>query len=289
MPGSRHAALLARLADAVAARGARRATDAQRVAGWRLEAGGAADPALLTRAARDAFAAVDGPRAARLAEAAVRAGGGADARLVLGRALAATGRAEEAEAVLAAEPGREAVMARARNLFWGLGRHAEADALLAAGGDPELTALRARLAGAAGRSPAALTVALPLLADARAPETARLHAAMAAGEALIACGRAEQAGALVAEWVPAAVRRAAAMPWAEPVLRSMQGYALRSAGRPAEAIAVHEGVYEASLRLGSGEGVRGRGGHARLRLARARARGDGAPLLPRERDAAARR
>ena len=77
---------------------------------------------------------------------------------------------------------------------------------------------------------------------------------MAAGEALIACGRAEQAGALVAEWVPAAARRAAAMPWAEPVLRSMQGYALRSAGRPAEAIAVHEGVYEASLRLGSGEG-----------------------------------
>ena len=96
MPGSRRAALLARLADAVAAHGARRATDAPRVADWRLEAGGTADPALLTRAAQDAFAAVDGPRAARLAEAAVRAGGGADARLVLGRALAATGRAEEA-------------------------------------------------------------------------------------------------------------------------------------------------------------------------------------------------
>ena len=132
-------------------------------------------------------------------------------------------------------------------------------------------------------------MALPLLADPRAPETARLHAAMAAGEALIACGRAEQARALVAEWVPAAARRAAAMPWAEPVLRSMQGYALRSAGRPVEAIAVHEAVYEASLRLGSGEACAVEAGMLGYAwLARGRVR-DGAALLPRERDAAARR
>jgi len=255
LPGSRHAALLGRLADGVEERGARRATDVLRVAGWRVEAGGAADPALLTRAAHDALVAIDGPLSARLAAAAVQAGGGPDARLALGRALAATGRAEEAEAELAAVPGRDAAMARARNLFWGLGRREEADALLAAGGDPELTALRARLASAAGRSPAALAVALALLADATAPESARVQAAIAAGEGLIACGRAERALALVREWAAIAKRHTTAMPWAEAVLRSMEGYALRCAGRPVEATAVHEAVYESALRLGSGEGA----------------------------------
>ena len=171
LPPRRAARRGSRTAWRSAARGAR--PTSLRVAGWRVEAGGAADPALLTRAAHDALAAIDGPLSARLAAAAVRAGGGPDARLALGRALAATGRAEEAEAELAAVPGRDAAMARARNLFWGLGRREEADALLAAGGDPELTALRARLASAAGRSPAALTVALPLLADARRARDAR--------------------------------------------------------------------------------------------------------------------
>jgi DNA-binding CsgD family transcriptional regulator len=255
LPRARHTALLTRLADGVERCGARRATDPLRVAGWRVEAGGAVDPELLTRAAGDALAALDGPLSARLARAAVQAGGGPAARLALGRALASTGAAAEAEAVLAAEPGREAAMARARNLFWGLDCREEADALLAASDDAELTALRARLASAAGRSPAALAVALPLLDDVHAPEPARVHAALAAGEALIACGRAEQAAALVAGWATVAAAHTAAMPWAEPVLRSMAGYALRSAGRPADAVATHEAVYERALGRGSGEGT----------------------------------
>ena len=255
MPGSRRAALVTRLADAVEARGARRATDPLRVASWRVEAGGDVDAELLTRAAVDALAAFDAQRSERLARAAVQAGGSGTARLALGRALAALGRAQEAEDVLAAEPARAAVMARARNLFWGLGRREEADALLAAERDPEFTALRARLASAAGRSAAALEVALPLLADGAAPEAARVHAAIAAGEALVACGRAEQARALVVEWAAAAARHAAAMPWAVPVLTSMEGYALRAAGRLVEAVAVHEAVYARNVGYASGEGT----------------------------------
>ena len=196
---------------------------------------------------------MDAPHSERLARAAVRAGGGGAARLALGRALAAAGRAEEAEAVLADEPGRDAVMARARNLFWGLGRREQADALLAAGRDPELAALRARLASAAGRSPAALEVALPLLADEAAPEPARVHAAIAAGEALVARGRGDQARALVADWAGAAERHAAAMPWAAPVLASMEGYALRAAGRVVEAVAAHEALYARNLSFASAE------------------------------------
>ena len=80
-----------------------------------------------------------------------------------------------------------------------------------------------------------------------------MHAAIAAGEALVACGRAEQARALVVDWTAAAARHTVAMPWAAPVLSSMEGYALRCAGRPAEAVAVHEAVYARNAGLGSGE------------------------------------
>ena len=290
LPGSRHAALLARLADGVEARGARRATDVLRIAGWRRRG---------RRRGRRGAAHARGARRARggrrAALGAARHGGGAGGRRAGGAAGARPGA--RGDRSRGGGGGRARGGARARRDDGAgaqplLGTRPAArrpTRLLAAGGDAELTALRARLASAAGRSPAALTVALPLLADAAAPETARLHAAIAAGEALIACGRAEQARTLVREWARVAARHTAAMPWAEPVLRSMEGYALRCAGRPVEATAVHEAVYESALRLGSGEGAAVEAGHARLCVARPRARGDGAALLPRGSDAAARR
>ena len=68
----------------------------------------------------------------------MQAGAGFDAELALGRALAAAGRGEEAEDVLAGLAARAGddreraavAMARARNLFWALDRADDADAVL---------------------------------------------------------------------------------------------------------------------------------------------------------------
>ncbi len=94
-------AIQRRLAEAVEARGGRRREDLLRLAVWRLDSGGAGDSDLLERAAGQALAALDLVLAERLARAAVQAGGGFGARLLLGRALAGAGRAEEAHALLA--------------------------------------------------------------------------------------------------------------------------------------------------------------------------------------------
>ncbi|MDW5598545.1 AAA family ATPase, partial [Conexibacter stalactiti] len=95
-------AIQRRLADALEARGAHRRGDLPRVAAWRLESGAAHDPLLFERAARHALAALDVTLAERLARAAAQAGGGFDARLTLGQALAGAGRALEAEELLGA-------------------------------------------------------------------------------------------------------------------------------------------------------------------------------------------
>ena len=131
-------AIQRRLAEAVEARGGRRREDLLRLAVWRLDSGGAGNSDLLERAAGQALAALDLVLAERLARAAVQAGGGFGARLLLGRALAGAGRAEEAHTLLAElelQAGSDAeraevAIAIARNAFWGLERAAEADAAL---------------------------------------------------------------------------------------------------------------------------------------------------------------
>jgi tetratricopeptide (TPR) repeat protein len=161
----------AQLADAVEARGARRGGDLLRVATWRLESGASEDGALFARAALRALIAPDPVLAERLARAAVQAGAGFDAELALGRALAAAGRGDEAERLLAdlaaqvrEDRKRAAVaMARARNL-WGLGRADDAETVLQEaehlvhddGLRHELTAQRMRLMAAHERPQVAL-------------------------------------------------------------------------------------------------------------------------------------
>jgi DNA-binding CsgD family transcriptional regulator len=246
---SRLEALYGRLADALAATGARRRDDALRLAVWRLEGGGG-DPALLARGAALALAAFDAGLAERLARV-------AGSRLELGRALAAAGRAEEAAAVLAEIEARDdaeraaVAVAAARNLLWGLDRGDEADAVLrraeAVVANPslrhELAALRVRLVAASGRSAEALASAVPLLREAGMPAPAQLHAVLAATEGLLATGRCEAAIALASGWLPAARRHEQVMPQAEPVLDSMRGLALRLAGRLAEATTATERTY----------------------------------------------
>jgi DNA-binding CsgD family transcriptional regulator len=90
------------LAGAIEATGARRREDLLRLGRWRLETGSAGDPALLTRAARRAQAMFDMDLAARLAQAALDAGGGVEAGVTLGEARFRSGQYREAEAVLAA-------------------------------------------------------------------------------------------------------------------------------------------------------------------------------------------
>ena len=138
MPPTRTEAIRARLADAVQARGMRRSGDLLRVAVWRLEAGSIDDADLFSRAAERALSVTDVDLGARLARAAVQAGGGFRARLMLARGLNGRGDAEGAQELLDAlaheatnDAERAAVAtAAARNLFWGLERADEADGVL---------------------------------------------------------------------------------------------------------------------------------------------------------------
>ena len=99
-PLRRRAILLAE-AEAIEAHGARRREDPIRIATWRLEATGRADPALLLVAARLARYDHNFRRAADLARAALAAEPSAVAGLVLGEALYNLGEFEEAEQILA--------------------------------------------------------------------------------------------------------------------------------------------------------------------------------------------
>lgn len=101
LPRSRQRRMLATMAVAIEATGARRREDLLRLGRWRLEAGGLSDPELLTRAARRAQEMFDLDLSARLAQAALDAGGGADAGLALGEATFRSGRHREAESLLA--------------------------------------------------------------------------------------------------------------------------------------------------------------------------------------------
>jgi len=266
---TRQETIARRLADAVEAHGARRHTDLLRLAAWRLESGGG-DHELFRRASEQAWAGREPAAAERFARASVQAGGGFQARLALGRALAAD-RALEAEAELTAlEPTastddeRAAVaIAIARNRFFGLGRTDEALAALrateAAVSDratrDELTGLRARLVAGAGRPLEALELALPILEAPGVRMHARLHAAVAAGEALAVSGRGEEALVLHERWAPAARRHRDDVPAVEVVLLSLPGLALRLLGRYAESIAHTEPMYERALGWGSAQPV----------------------------------
>ncbi len=293
---TRRDAVQAQLAGAVRARGARRSGDLLRIATWRLESGTGFDGALFAHAADAALAARDAQLAERLARA-------AGAELALGRALAASGRGDESEAVLGALAARDdreraaVALARARNLFWALDRAGDADAVLRdaerAVADEdlrhELTAQRVRLTAAHGRPRPALAAGAELLDKGSVPERARLTAVLGMVEALFTSGRAEAAVALVDTWLPAARRCEHELPHAEPVLVGMRAGAMRLAGRLVEATALSERAYEVLLARRSAAATAVEGEHARPDLARPRPGSHRAASVSRERRAAARR
>jgi DNA-binding CsgD family transcriptional regulator len=252
-----------RLANALEARGGHRRDDVPRLAMWRLQSGGSADPALFVRAAEQALAALDFTLAHRFARAALQAGGGFEARLALGRALAGAGRAREAERLLgeleeqARDDGQRAAVAiaLARHLFWSQVRPRDADAALRraeqavsdAGLRDELVAQRVRLVAAQGRPQKALVAATPLLNDPGVHEPARLQAAITVGECLISRGRLGEAIAVTEAWQPIARRHRNELPLAEPVLLMERASALRFAGRLVEATELARESYDLAL------------------------------------------
>jgi tetratricopeptide (TPR) repeat protein len=128
--GPLRASSLAReLADALESTGARRRTDVMRIAMWRLEGGGT-DPTVMIAGARTALFRHDLGLAERLALAALDAGGGFEAELLVAQLAALQGRGEEAEDRFAAltEAGADdqqrgpVAIARLDNLATYLGR-----------------------------------------------------------------------------------------------------------------------------------------------------------------------
>jgi DNA-binding CsgD family transcriptional regulator/tetratricopeptide (TPR) repeat protein len=129
LPATRRRALLREQIARVEDHGMRRRDDARRVAAWRLDADGTADPALLVQAATLARHAHDLPAVTRLAAAALESEPSPQASILLGEAHYELGSFDDAEAVLAEAattlPADDEVVVahtviRTKNLFWGL-------------------------------------------------------------------------------------------------------------------------------------------------------------------------
>ncbi|HMC52463.1 MAG TPA: helix-turn-helix transcriptional regulator, partial [Acidimicrobiales bacterium] len=177
-PALRGREVARRLAEAVEATGARRREDVLRVATWRL-AGGTGDPQLMYDAARLARGRYDFPLAERLAQAAVQAGAGFDAALLVAQLASLQGRGDEAERSLGAlaeeadDDRQRGLVACARldNLVFHMGRIDAGLAMAEAAerhiADPawrdELVAKRAAVIDGQYGPRAGAAVALPLL------------------------------------------------------------------------------------------------------------------------------
>lgn len=199
-----------RLAEALAATGARRRDDLLRLAVWQTESGLTPKPELLVKAARQASEGLfDHALAERLATAAYEAGGGLRAGLARAEAQHAQGRAEEAEQLLGELTGQAVtseerarlVLLRAGNLLRGLGQSEDALQVLAAAEGTvvdarwrdEFAVLRATAALIQGRPAEALDAAGGVLARPDVHERATLRAVVAAVAALAFQGRTSEA------------------------------------------------------------------------------------------------
>ena len=139
MPALRARALRIRLAEALQPDASVTPEASLRVARWLLEAGESVPPALLGDAAQAAIATGDPELGGQLAERAIEAGGGVEARLLVARSLAARNRFDDAAAALAGaeqmiETPDTAVAYLQQTtavLYWGLNRADDLRELLA--------------------------------------------------------------------------------------------------------------------------------------------------------------
>ena len=101
MPRLRARRILREVAELLESNGCRRRDDLFRLATWRLETSTPCDPEVLIQAGRQAQTVFDHGLAERLARSARDQGGGAEASLLLAETLAAQGRIDEAERLMA--------------------------------------------------------------------------------------------------------------------------------------------------------------------------------------------
>ena len=212
------------LADAIASCGIRREGDVLKVAVLRVDSDGPADPVLLTRATALAIGLLDMGLAERLGRAAIAAGAGLEARLVVSTAISFQGRPEEAKeelertaALVQSDEDRARVtIMRAANLFWSLRRPSEGERVLreaehaavsAGPGSLELRGLQAAFAYHLARPREAVETGEEVLASPEASDMALAWAAAAAACAWARLGNGDRA-AEVADLGNEAVRRA---------------------------------------------------------------------------------
>jgi DNA-binding NarL/FixJ family response regulator len=246
------------LADHVEATGMRRRGDLLRVALWRVQSGTAGDPRQLTAAAEAANRIHDPATAEVLARASLELEPSYAGSLQLGGALLDQGRMEEADAVLASlspwntdDAGRKGLAVnRMRTLFYGLGRAAEAEAVVAsiesAMHDESqrlvLRGWRCMMLSHTGRFREAAELAREL-ADSSDPQT-RIVGLPTIATARIVTGRAAEAVAITEELVRIIGSRS---PLPAP-LAAVRILALASDGRLLEAEQVASGLFPPAMR-----------------------------------------
>jgi len=266
IPALRRQAVLENLAGRLQGVAARRRGDALRLATWRLDAGGTMAPDIMLAAAATARSRWDLGLARRLAAAALHAGGGFEAALLLAEIAVLEGRGQEAEDQLAAllpaatddQQRVRVVSARVDNLISRLGRTddalqvtAEAETLVSdAMALDELVAKRAFALHVGGRLREALEVLEPLLARAEGPAFA--FAWYTAGACLARSGRFAEALLLVEKLAAPAIAGSSDERSFRPSLDAVvRCSVLTGAGRlhEAEALALRE--YESGVAGGS--------------------------------------
>jgi ATP/maltotriose-dependent transcriptional regulator MalT len=250
------------LAEGLTATGARRREDSLRLATWSLEAGSPVPPSIMLAAATTARQRHDFPLAERLARAAVDAGAGFEAQLLLGQVCWLQGRAVEAEELLraivadATTDSQRALLANVRItvLDFGLKRPdqavqvaEEAEATIS---DPlcrdQITAERARILGRSGQYGAAVALTEPVLS--RASGRALVSACFAAATSMTFTGQTASA-------IEATERGLAAhlalpgqpLPFGPHLHLMMRAAALMIAGHLAKAHVLAEGEYKRAI------------------------------------------
>lgn len=244
------------LAERLAATPLHGRDDLLRLATWQLAGG--LDPAvpILLPAARHALARHDFTLAERLARAAMAADA-PGARTLLAEALHWQGRHDDSMAVLSTVPADPAehgrwLVARARNLYFGMSRLTEAIDEVAAAGpairvdNPAVGSMQALMLTSDGRCEQALEIALEVLGNETAPLDTRLWSATAAVNACGLLGRTGQA-LLLAEH---ALRLADEPVLAVPHLRMAQANSMLIAGRLRDARAAAEQGYQEAAQIG---------------------------------------
>ncbi len=262
-------ALQRTLADALEARGARHDDDVLRLASWRLQSGGTCDPGIFSRASAIARGLFDYELGERLADAAIKAGGGVESVLERADCLYRSGRFEEAEAQLAyldgsdyshSERARISVV-RALNLMFGLGRPDDAErvleavrtGLVEADDVGRVDSMSARVSLACGALGATISHASNVLQRGEVSSLVMLSAAVSAAPALALSGHCGESLTLLHGNRQRAMDHVAEYPQGLGMLLQGNVIARWFAGDLTEAFSVAERLYQLGLQQRSSE------------------------------------